>query len=339
VSGNREASRALDLLSGIASHEKDDLPKSERRVLDRRLSRLDQWHVGGEITGLGMGPKVVLGRPSGDWAVRIYVREKRAKSRLPRACRVPQRLTLPGFKEPVLLDVIELPRAQHCGLTDRTRPLMPGLSVGHCGSGRTGTIGAFVRKTGDDRRYLLGALHVLACSGLAQKGDPLVQPGVGHGGACSDSVIATLDECVPLEEDRYNAADAALGLLSRSTRFIPGPRPITHLAERADVTPYVSLLWRVGCVGGDAPCFVTDTNFRTSFEHPTRKGTRRLFWFENLLLYNGAPADGDSGGPIVTEEGGLVGIHTGRAGTKGVGTAVWSLPESWGLSVITEGGE
>lgn len=325
---------ALDLLS--AARPPGDLPglsPTERRDLSRRLRSLDAWHLAGEITGFGLGPKVVLGRPTSTSAVRVYVREKRTEARLPRSCRVPRCLDLPGMDEPVLLDVVELPRAEHCGLRDKVRPIFPGISVGHGASGKTGTIGAFVRKAGDGQIYMLSALHVLADSGLAKRGDALIQPGATHGGSSRRHAVGKLDTWVALSASEPNKADAALGKLDPEQHASAEIRRCTHLAKRSDVVPYTKILRRVGCQSGEAPCVVTDMHFRTVFAHPVTGGRRQHFQFHEMLLYTGTLADGDSGGPLLTSGGGLVGIHTGRAGTMGIGTAVWSLPSEWALSV------
>lgn len=94
-------------------------------------------------------------------------------------------------------------------LRSRLRPLVPGCSICH-EADTAGTLGTVVER--DGRRLLLSNSHVLARSGLATPGDPVLQPGPADGGTASDRVGA-LDRSVPLQAGRGNGVDAALARL------------------------------------------------------------------------------------------------------------------------------
>src|SRR5207253_1870555 len=82
-----------------------------------------------------------------------------------------------------------LPSPAAASLRRRVRPLRPGLSIAHpCVT--AGTLGGFLRLP-DGRLAVLSNSHVLAASGTAAIGDPVLQPGPADGGGPADRV-ATL---------------------------------------------------------------------------------------------------------------------------------------------------
>ena len=102
----------------------------------------------------------------------------------------------------------------------RTRPLVPGLSVAHAAVS-AGTLGGFVRLGG--RLAILSNNHVLAASDAGAPGDAVLQPGPADGGTPADRV-ATLAGSVPLAEGR-NRVDAAVATLDEGVEAEPGALP------------------------------------------------------------------------------------------------------------------
>jgi hypothetical protein len=78
--------------------------------------------------------------------------------------------------------------------TQRHRPAMPGISIGHKNI-TAGTFGCVVKK--DGLSYILSNNHVLANSNDGEIGDEVYQPGVYDGGT-SEDLIAHLAEFVPI---------------------------------------------------------------------------------------------------------------------------------------------
>jgi hypothetical protein len=95
------------------------------------------------------------------------------------------------------------------GARGRVRPLRPGLSIGHPAV-TAGTLGGFV--VVDGAVHALSNGHVLADSGRAAAGDPVLQPGIADGGSEADRV-GVLAGVVPLRPEGVNHADAALARL------------------------------------------------------------------------------------------------------------------------------
>ncbi|WP_369370206.1 hypothetical protein AB1046_15570 [Promicromonospora sp. Populi] len=108
------------------------------------------------------------------------------------------------------------PTSQADGDTDRSRPLRPGISIGHVGV-TAGTLGAFVTRTGpgavDGELYALSNYHVLAGSPAAQPGDIVLQPGPADGGLAPGDRIGELTQVVDLDAVEPSYTDAAIARL------------------------------------------------------------------------------------------------------------------------------
>ena len=108
-------------------------------------------------------------------------------------------------------------------LQQPTRPLAPGLSVGHPAVS-AGTLGGFVRVGG--RLAILSNNHVLAASDTAAVGDPVLQPGPADGGDPATDRIATLAAFERFTADgRANRVDAAVAVVDAEVPLEPGRFP------------------------------------------------------------------------------------------------------------------
>ena len=108
-------------------------------------------------------------------------------------------------------------------LQQRTRPLVPGLSVAHP-TVTAGTLGGFVRVGG--RLAILSNNHVLAASDTASVGDPVLQPGPSDGGDPASDRVATLTAFERFTADgRANLVDAAVAVVDAEVPLEPGRFP------------------------------------------------------------------------------------------------------------------
>lgn len=336
VRRSREAEAALQMV--VDAHG----PKSRRQLLDERTAsriraEVRGWHKAGEVLGYGVGPKRVSGIWTGEIALQIHVRRKRPLHLLPGSSQIPPTLNWPGLARPVLVDVIVRPQFRPADLAGIERPIFPGLSVGHCITGETGSIGAIVGAFGDsDHRYILSAAHVLAAAGLAQIGDDIVQPGGEDGGECPSQTIGELAEFVKFQQGPGfpNRADAALAKLKSDIATTAGAHPVSRLAQRAEVGIH-DVLFSIGCRTGERSVLVENSSHATTIEFTLPGGGRARFGFQDLLLYRDGSQNGDSGGPVTTDSGALVGIHVAKTddGIFGLAVPVWSLPPSWNITV------
>ena len=197
--------------------------------------------AGRNVHAVGIGRKIVDGKPSSEECVRLYVVQKLAPSLLS------PRDVLPEEIDGIPTDVIEStpprifaarrPRAArtvHAAATppcssnrrERQRPVVGGISAAHRDV-TAGTIACFCRSTrhGDDPNqvFVLSNNHVFAEVNAANVGDDLYQPGPADGGAAADH-FADLHRFVTIQLGGTlpNKVDAAIGKL----------RPdVPHLAE------------------------------------------------------------------------------------------------------------
>lgn len=167
--------------------------------------------AGSNVHAVGVGRKIVEGKPTDEMAVRLYVVQKIAPSLLP------PRDVLPKTIDGMPTDVIEsspaflaanAPRGRRArpavvgtspaaapACTNsrrlRQRPVIAGISVAHRNV-TAGTIGYFCRSVmaGDDpnKIFILSNNHVLADVNQGLAGDDIYQPGPADGGAGADHV-------------------------------------------------------------------------------------------------------------------------------------------------------
>lgn len=143
------------------------------------------------VIGVGTGYKSRDGR-RGDLCVVALVSQKVPRAGLAEEDLVPREL------EGVSTDVVQIGHIRaHPSRTDRWRPALGGVSIGHVDV-TAGTLGVVVRDRPSGRRLILSNNHVLANSNEAEIGDPILQPGRADGGSLADDVFATLVRACPI---------------------------------------------------------------------------------------------------------------------------------------------
>lgn len=296
------------------------------------LLRLDN------VVGVGVGYKEVGGECTGHLGVTVLVRRKVSGRELPRRHQVPYRLG------GVPTDVVEVGDLALLARTDRVRPLVPGISVGHWRGG-AGTLGAVVRDRRTGQLMILSNNHVLANASdgrddRAKRGDPIRQPGTYDGGTEADTV-AHLERFVPLY--RAGAGTSVYCPIARGVekvvdRLVAGLRPSYGIrfyprrskenvvdAALARPLPGISLdptILEVGRVTGIAEPEIGlevvksgRTTGLTSGRLRVRHAAVRVAvsdteWalFTEQLVFTAMGAPGDSGSLIATPDGKAVGL-------------------------------
>jgi hypothetical protein len=197
------------------------------------------------VHAVGIGLKVVEGKPTSALSILMYVTNKLPESMLAPIDRLPE--TIDG----VPVDVIESPPAmivagrarkrkpagrsprppkaaatQACSTRrrERQRPVMGGISAAHH-TVTAGTISCFCRSTRSADGAAVFALsnnHVFADVNKAKIGSDLYQPGPMDGGTPNDR-LATLERFVRivLGPDGSNKVDGAIGRLLDGVKFDP----------------------------------------------------------------------------------------------------------------------
>jgi hypothetical protein len=179
------------------------------------------------ILGVGYGVKVTAGMPTGNLAIRVYVRAKVPRASLSEPERVPDEVNdVPTDIIPVGDLAAQFPRPVECGVS--------------CGHTRisAGTLGCIVTSNGTDR-FILSNWHVLTDTNGAQPGDDILEPGPLDGGRANPP-IARLTAYQPVDFNVPNRIDAAIARVVRTTDVQPGIDTIGPIAA----TPMPAALYQ-----------------------------------------------------------------------------------------------
>jgi hypothetical protein len=201
------------------------------------------------VVGVGIGEKIVDGKPTGIKAIKFLVRRKFAEDQ------VGAGHLLPGSVNGLPVDVEQVgilrrfrpptPDAATAPVSSTTpnprtriRPAQPGCSVGfkfpESPMVMAGTFGALVKR--GNTRYILSNNHVLADENQLPIGSPIFQPGLLDGGNTATDTIAELSEFVKLTSASINKVDAAIARVldesqvSNKILFIGPPQGVAAAA-------------------------------------------------------------------------------------------------------------
>jgi hypothetical protein len=175
----------------------------------RLLYRIDS-HPRHNVTGVGIGAKIIKSRKTDRASVRFYVARKLPDKLVPKASRLPREI------DGIETDVVELGRlhAQPLSTRLRHRPAKPGCSIGFATDDSqatllmAGTFGAVVSRNGS--KFILSNNHVLACENELPIGGLICQPALLDHGNPSRDAIAKLSAFIPLSAAQQNSVDCAI---------------------------------------------------------------------------------------------------------------------------------
>jgi hypothetical protein len=168
------------------------------------------------LSGIGIGEKVVAGKYTGVLAVKFLVRFKYSEDQISPGNRLPETVNgLPTDVEEVgtfRRYEAALPLAAPPNPRTKIRPAPPGSSTGFRDPANqftmAGTFGALVRR--GQRRFVLSNNHVLADENRLPVNSPIFQPGLLDGGNPNTDQIARLSAFVQLQTAAANQVDAAI---------------------------------------------------------------------------------------------------------------------------------
>jgi hypothetical protein len=145
------------------------------------------------VSGVGIGHKIVAGKSTGELCLTILVKKKFPKSTLLAKDLIPQTI------DSIATDVKEVGNiVAFKARTDRWRPAPGGVSIGHYAI-TAGTLGAFVKDVATGQTLILSNNHVMANSNDASKGDAILQPGSADGGNNPQDRIAELERFITIQ--------------------------------------------------------------------------------------------------------------------------------------------
>ena len=170
------------------------------------------------VVAVGIGEKITDGRPTGETAVKLFVRVKYAASELDSEHMLPTQHR--GFTTDVeeiglvrpFTTTVASAAAARINPRRRMRPAQPGASIGFRDPANAfvmaGTFGALVHDP--NGQYILSNNHVLADENGLAAGAPIFQPGLLDGGNPATDKIAELTRFVALQTAGANSVDCAI---------------------------------------------------------------------------------------------------------------------------------
>jgi hypothetical protein len=278
------------------------------------------------VVGVGIGYKRSDGKNTGRPAVVALVSKKESLYNL-----TPED-AVPSFaKGLVSTDVVEVGIIRALAYTNRVRPALGGVSIGHYKI-TAGTLGSLVRDAASGQALILSNNHVLANSNDAYLGDPILQPGPIDGGQMGKDEIGNLLRFAPINfgEDQGSCQFAegyarfgnwiadVLGSQHRVKSYTQDFQAINYV-DAAVAVPYnpsdvLPEILDIGVVSGTESAYLgmeVEKTGRTT-EHTVGKieligatvqvqyGEGKVARFENQIISNYMSKGGDSGSLLVS---------------------------------------
>jgi hypothetical protein len=295
--------------SGTAAAAQQTELEAVGRVIEvRQLHEVELLTLDG-VVGVAESYKVKAGKPTKEWAVLVLVEEKRRKSEVGKSDLVPAEI------DGVPTDVVEVGKIEALVFNAKTRPALPGFSIGHHAI-TAGTFGCVVRdirrsdpQPGAGDYLILSNNHVLADINAGKPGDLILQPGPFDGGLFPSDAVAILDRFEPIVLSKfvgpfgYNLVDAAVAKPSHSrniTASIIGvimPQGV----NQARVGTFVIKVGRTTQVTGGNVIAVNATV-------AVGYGSAGIGLFQHQILTTAMAAPGDSGSLLMDRSLNAVGL-------------------------------
>ena len=273
----------------------DDLYQHLKAAKQLASNRLLRPNFFANVTGVGIGQKVVDGVPTETWAIRVYVQSKLDVEDVTPAYMLPT-----SFLD-VPTDIIEVGRFGRAGLVPNglkpPKTIGPGTPIriesraSNVNSGAVGTLGALVVDASDNTIYILSCNHILAVNGRV-KTDP-----EAHIVTADGAPIAVPGPFHELTRHGANQVDCALAVSKIDQRVQTTDKPIPP-ALGMTVT-------KTGAATGTTNGVIVDIDADLYVDYSF--GT---FRFINQVVIDGQSAgnpddifatDGDSGSIVFTE--------------------------------------
>lgn len=299
---------SVESLGGLAESEddfkslnqaRDEIEQAYMGELSQQLTAMAEDGTAGlgNIVGVGIGEKVVDDTPTGQMAVKVFVKEKLYASDISSEALIPS--SLGGIATDV--EVIGELNAQM--FTARLRPAPGGVSIGHCNRVMAGTLGCLVTRQG--QLFVLSNNHVLALVNAGPVGVGNPQPGRLDGGVCPQDIIARLTQWIPITfGTQCNFVDAAIARTSPNLvdRRILRPGNVRQPLVGPHVNPVINQqVQKSGRTTQYRRGLITAVNVTTNVSYAPAGGVAR---FCRQFIVRGTPtifsAPGDSGSLVTT---------------------------------------
>jgi hypothetical protein len=279
------------------------------------------------VVGVGVAEKWTGGRKTKDLSLCFYVKKKLPRSRILATNAVPR--VVAAGPTTVLTDVVELGplRLEN----EATKTLRPGVSVAHR-KASAGTLGAIVER--DGQYEILSNSHVLALSGKARRGDPILSPAPADGGKYPRDVVAKLSRFVKFEIGGafVNQVDCATATVVRGVALDPTIAKLGLPRGVADPRRGMKIA-KSGRTTGKTVGTVRDVHFRFVFMY---EGVGSV-GFLNQILCSRYSAGGDSGSLVLDQKTKrAVGLHFAGAPKGSVFCPIRPVLDMLGVTLVTK---
>ncbi len=287
--------------------------KTLRLELDKLRKKFSKrWMDQDNIVGVAVAPRQKNQETRQELAIKIFVKKKLTPKELSKSKsppKIPRQVKLPGFEDPLPLDVEEIGEIE--GLSNQSEKAQ-GRSVIKHPRGGFGKMGCLVKKNGQDIPYILSNAHVLApINSDPDDGDDIYWVENGQ-----QKKIGYLEKWVKLENKSkiYNKdAAIAIALKSKVSKevFPLGP-PVGFSSSTREGSvvsmidannPYVS-----------KPIKYRMEEIRVKFSGPN--GERLFRYFKDILVCDRISEAGDSGSVVFNKKREVVGLVFAGSPTK-----------------------
>jgi hypothetical protein len=297
--------QVLDVLTTAPKFEIESLKTDSKRHAKNMKTLIEQSN----IVGVGISEKETLNENVGKLALTFYVKKKIPLKKLHADKVIPPTVpeSLSAIAIPTDVKVIGDLRPE---VNFTRNPIQPGYSTAHKNT-NAGTLGAIVTDGTD--YYILSNSHVLAKSGKAKKGDPILYPSKADGGKHPKDIIAHLSEFVPFKKglEYTNLVDCAIAkILPEKLKDVLTNIKITgRKMPSGKIKPKRGMkVIKVGRTTDKTEGEIRDIDFRAAIPYE-EKGVGEIRFVKQVLCTR-FTRGGDSGSLVVDKKSGkAVGLH------------------------------
>lgn len=284
------------------------------------------------VIGVGISEKISDHTPTGKLALTFYVERKVALRSITADLAVPP--TVPealSGPEAIACDVIAIGKIRPEPNIRRT-PIQPGYSIGHVDS-TAGTFGALVAK--GKKIFLLSNSHVLALSGTASRGDPIVFPGPADGGSMPGDQLGKLAAFKKFITgggfDNHVDCAIAKPLAARESELVSAVKDLG--VPKGTIKPVRGMkIVKVGRTTDKTFGEVRDVNFRFVLDYDEVGAVG----FIDQVFCTRYSRPGDSGSLILDRASGkAVGLHFAGADGGSVFNPIGDVLSALGVTLVT----
>jgi hypothetical protein len=283
------------------------------------------------VIGVGIGDKIVKGKPIQRRCIRVYVEKKLSLKKLSEKDIVPQELNC--FQT----DVIEIGKVEIFNeFRQKHRPALGGTSIGHYKI-TAGTFGCLVRDRETHKILILSNNHVLALSNRGKMGDEILQPGRYDGGEISSDTIGYLLKFIKIYRNsllfrKTNIVDCAVAqpvaesFVSPKIMKIGLPKGIIHAKEKMKVQ-------KTGRTTGHTEGKILDADVTIKINY-----RRFIAKFKHQIMTEAISRGGDSGSLVLNKDKYAVGLLFAGSSKVTLLNPIQDVLTSLNVELVTEDG-